>query len=299
MEQRTEIFYDADSVSYEFECYRTIHGPVLDSIWTPFKGGLAISQKMTFWKQEQGTMEGVLNLQECKNIDDFEENISKFVSSHNWFWIDNLGNTGYYHVGSYPIRPQNGLLHRKIDDRFSYHDYLNWPIDMRSEIINGVIYDMTPAPSKEHQIITRELLGRFWSYLRNKSCEVFQAPFDVLLPDKPGDIADTETVVQPDISIICDKMKLNEKGCIGAPDLIIEITSPSTASKDMKEKFDLYERHGVKEYWIVHPEQKIVTIFKIGKNKKYGRPDNYSEKDKIEVGLLKGLIINLKDIFKN
>lgn len=118
MEKRTEVIYDSEGTPHEFEIYRTIHGPVLDFIWTENRGGYAISQKMTFWKQEHLTMEGVISFQECQNIDEFEEGVSKIVSSHNWLWIDRNGDVGYYHSGWYPIRPQRGFLNRIVDDRF-------------------------------------------------------------------------------------------------------------------------------------------------------------------------------------
>jgi len=118
MEKRIETIYDLEGVPHEFECYRTVHGPVLDIQWKPNVGGIAISQKMTFWKKEHQTLEGVMSFQECKNITDFEQGVSKIVSSHNWFWADRNGDVGYYHSGWYPIRPKRGLLLRKIDDRF-------------------------------------------------------------------------------------------------------------------------------------------------------------------------------------
>jgi penicillin amidase len=118
MEKRIETIYDADGVPHEFEFYRTVHGPVLDISWTPLLGGVAISQRMTFWKKEHQTLEGVMSFQECTNISEFEKGVSKIVSSHNWFWVDINGDVGYYHAGWYPIRPKYGLFHRRIDDRF-------------------------------------------------------------------------------------------------------------------------------------------------------------------------------------
>jgi penicillin amidase len=118
MELRIETIYDGEGIPHEFECYRTIHGPVLDIRWKPLLGGIAVSQKMTFWKNEHSTLEGVMSFQECKNISEFEEGVSKIVSSHNWFWADRNGDIGYYHSGWYPIRPKYGLFHRIIDDRF-------------------------------------------------------------------------------------------------------------------------------------------------------------------------------------
>jgi len=118
MEKRIETIYDGEGVHHEFECYRTVHGPVLDIRWKPFLGGIAVSQKMTFWKAEQNTLEGVMSFQECKNITEFEQGVSQIVSSHNWFWVDRNGDIGYYHSGWYPIRTKYGLFHRIIDDRF-------------------------------------------------------------------------------------------------------------------------------------------------------------------------------------
>ncbi|KYK23272.1 hypothetical protein AYK25_10170, partial [Thermoplasmatales archaeon SM1-50] len=118
MENRTEIIYDKNSNSSQFNCYRTIHGPVLDIRWRAFIGGIAMSSKMAFWKQEHHTIEGVMSFQQCTNITEFEQGVSKIVSSHNWFWADRNGDIGYYHSGYYPIRSYYGFLHRRIDDRF-------------------------------------------------------------------------------------------------------------------------------------------------------------------------------------
>jgi len=118
MENRTEIIYDQNGTPHAYTCYRTIHGPVLDIYWKPFIGGIAVSSRMAFWKQEHHTIEGVMSFQECTNITEFEHGVSKIVSSHNWFWADRNGDIGYYHSGYYPLRPTYGFLHRRIDDRF-------------------------------------------------------------------------------------------------------------------------------------------------------------------------------------
>jgi len=118
MENRTEIIYDQYGTPSAYFCYRTIHGPVLDIRWKPYFGGIAVSSRMAFWKQEHHTIEGVMSFQECTNITEFEQGVSKIVSSHNWFWADRNGDIGYYHSGYYPIRPTYGFLHRRIDDRF-------------------------------------------------------------------------------------------------------------------------------------------------------------------------------------
>jgi Uma2 family endonuclease len=121
---------------------------------------------------------------------------------------------------------------------------------------------MSPAPSSRHQEISSELHRKIGNFLVSMSCKVFSAPFDVFLPVFPIESEnEIDTVVQPDISVICDKSKIIEKGCLGAPDLIIEILSPSTSKRDLNEKFQLYERSGVKEYWVVDPGNKYIRVF--------------------------------------
>ena len=163
-------------------------------------------------------------------------------------------------------------LAKKIKTRFTYKDYLSWPEEERYEIIEGEAYSMTPAPGREHQKICMELILQFGNFLRDKPCELYTAPFDVRLKSGKEKEDNISTVVQPDISVICDKKKLDDKGCLGAPDLIIEIISPSTASRDFKEKLDLYDKHGVKEYWIVDPATKIVMVFKQDSKKNMENP---------------------------
>ncbi|MFH0803232.1 MAG: Uma2 family endonuclease [bacterium] len=187
----------------------------------------------------------------------------------------------------------------KKDQKFTYGDYLTWLDEERWELIDGVPYNMTPAPSVGHQSILVELSRQFANYLVEKTCKVFVAPFDVRLP--AGDEADEEieTVVQPDLVIICEPAKLDEKGCKGAPDLVAEILSPNTSRKDQLEKFSLYERVGVKEYWVVHPTDKILMVFNLDEKSRYGRPEIYSEEDSVPVGLFSGdLVIDLKTVFK-
>lgn len=188
----------------------------------------------------------------------------------------------------------------KIEDaKFSYKNYLSWPENERWELIDGVAYDMTPAPSVYHQRILRELFLVLGNYLSDKDCEVFSAPFDVRFAKKDARDEDVDNVVQPDIVVICDKSKLDDRGYAGAPDMIIEILSPATASKDMIQKFKLYESYGVLEYWIVQPLDKTVMVFKSGKDKKFGKPEIYSIENTVKVGVLKDLAIELKMIFKD
>lgn len=150
----------------------------------------------------------------------------------------------------------------KTDFKFTYKDYCSWPEEERWELICGKAYNMSPAPSRRHQEISFELSGILREYLKGKDCKAFAAPFDVMLPGFPVEKEDEiDTVVQPDISVICNPTKITDKGCLGAPDLIIEILSPATFKKDLNEKFQLYEKHGVREYWIVDPDNRYFRIF--------------------------------------
>ena len=181
---------------------------------------------------------------------------------------------------------------------YTYGDYLQWD-EGRCELIDGVVYDMTPAPSRTHQRILTELLTRIRIQLgRRERCEVYAAPFDVRLPDTDEADDRIRTVVQPDIAVICDPSKLDDRGCLGAPDWIIEIVSPSTASQDYIRKLALYEKHGVREYWIVHPIDKIVTVYRITDGSGYGRPGIYSVEDRVEAGVAEGLVIDLGEVLE-
>ena len=139
------------------------------------------------------------------------------------------------------------------------------------ELIRGKIYRMSPAPNLEHQRVSGRLFGKIFNAIENKQCEVFAALFDVRLPLPPKRVKKDKinTVVQPDISVVCDETKLDEAGCNGAPDWIIEILSKGTQGKDLNEKFKLYEHAGVPEYWIVHPMDGTLLIFRLNKKGKY------------------------------
>jgi Uma2 family endonuclease len=190
-----------------------------------------------------------------------------------------------------------GFPAKKQAVTFTYDDYLTWPDTERWELIHGVAYDMSPAPSTEHQTILGELFGEFRNFLKGKPCQAYIAPFDVRLPEENEADEEIETVVQPDMVVICDQLKIDRRGCKGAPDLIIEIVSPSTAKKDTQDKFRLYERHGVKEYWIVYPGEHTIEVYILDKNGLYIGPRYYTEEDKLSVTLFPGLEIDLAEIF--
>ena len=141
----------------------------------------------------------------------------------------------------------------------------------------------------------------FWSsssfFCAEKPCVVYSAPLDVRLPRRDEPDSDVDTVVQPDLLVVCDKKKLDNKGCLGAPDLVIEILSPSTASLDCIQKRALYERHGIKEFWTVDPSNRIVTVYLLGPDKTFGKAEIFGDTDKIRVSITEGLEIKLEEIF--
>lgn len=141
---------------------------------------------------------------------------------------------------------------------YSYADYLVWQLKERVEIIKGRIMAMSPAPNRLHQDISLKLTSEFLKVFPNDGCKLYVAPFDVRFPDKNGNI---KTVVQPDLCIICDPNKLDERGCFGAPDLVVEILSPGNSKREMKDKYELYQEQGVSEYWVVRPEEQNIHIY--------------------------------------
>ncbi|MFH0998669.1 MAG: Uma2 family endonuclease [Pseudomonadota bacterium] len=190
------------------------------------------------------------------------------------------------------------IVQRSENERFSYADYLTWKDDQRWELINGEPVLMSPAPNRIHQTVLRKLGYQIESFMQGKACELFFAPFDVRL-EEPGTCnKDVFHVVQPDLIVVCDSAKLDSHGCLGAPDWIIEIISPSTASKDHIIKRELYERFGVIEYWIVQPLDGLIMVYQLNPDGRYGRPAVYSESDVITVGILPELQIDLKLVFQ-
>ena len=193
------------------------------------------------------------------------------------------------------------MLQPKLNsnERYSYADYLSWDDGKRWELIDGQIFCMSPSPMRQHQHISKLLGRQIDTYLSDKSCEMYYAPFDVRFVETEDNVADDyiDTVVQPDIVVVCDPKKLDDRGCKGSPDLIIEILSPSTSRMDMTVKFELYQRFGVKEYWIVHPKDQTILVFKYLESGLYGVPGRYCAEDSIPVTLLGDLVIDLTRVF--
>jgi Uma2 family endonuclease len=183
------------------------------------------------------------------------------------------------------------------ESKFTYGDYVSWPEGERWEIIDGVPY-LLASPTWQHQAISMELAAQFHSYLNDKPCMVFAAPFDLSIPEHDeNDEKISNLVAQPDLVVVCDESKLKKTGYFGVPVLVIEIVSPSTAKLDRVLKFNKYEQVGVKEYWIVEPEGKVVSVFALQENNRYGRPETYTDENKVRVTLFPDLEIDLGAVF--
>ena len=182
------------------------------------------------------------------------------------------------------------------DKRYTFADVLTWDEKDRIEIINGEAFMMAP-PSRIHQEILTALFGQLYDYLKGKKCKVYPAPFGVRLFEEDGDYPeDVDTMVEPDISVVCDPGKLDDSGCKGAPDLIIEILSRSTQRHGRLTKFNLYQRAGVQEYWIVDPDSKSVQTFTLEKGY-YTAKDFGTASDKVKVEVLEECVIDLSAVF--
>jgi Uma2 family endonuclease len=180
------------------------------------------------------------------------------------------------------------------DRSFTYADYKAWELDTgeRYELIRGKAYAMS-APNDSHQGILTELVIQMGSYLKGKTCRLRPAPYDVRLVYKEDESDDT--VVQPDISVICDEKKRGAEGCRGAPDLIVEILSPSNTSEEYVRKFNLYLKAGVREYWVVEPKLKTLQVFELQDGAYRGTV--YDSTAIVPSKVLDGLSVTLGDVF--
>lgn len=154
-------------------------------------------------------------------------------------------------------------------ERFTYRQYLTWPDSESWELIEGQAWSMSPAPMRRHQEMSRRIFAKLESFLEGHPCKAYYAPFDVLLPVGDEEDGNVDTVVQPDIVVYCDRSKLTEAGARGAPDIAFEILSPSTSKKDLHEKFDLYQKHGVREYWVFDPGNAALQLWRLVEKGKY------------------------------
>jgi Uma2 family endonuclease len=182
-----------------------------------------------------------------------------------------------------------------LSKSYTYFDYLSWKFQERVELFKGKVFNMSPGPASKHQRLSGKIAIPLFNYLANNTCEVFYAPFDVRLMKNSND-KQVKTVVQPDICVICDLSKIDEKGCNGAPELVIEILSPGNSNKEMKNKFELYEEAGVLEYWIVDPEKEVVFQYVL-ENGIFTNHRPLVKEDMLESNVIDGFRLDLSTIF--
>lgn len=176
-----------------------------------------------------------------------------------------------------------------------YGDYLAWPDDMRYELIDGIAYAMFPAPDLAHQEVVGEIYLQARLALQGKPCRAFIAPVDVRLPKQDEADERVDTVVQPDVMVVCDSSKLDRRGIRGAPDWVVEVLSLSTSSHDQIKKRTIYERHGVGEYWLIHPIDRVLTVYSLV-NAEYGKPEIYELRGETCVNALPDIVIQWDDL---
>lgn len=182
-----------------------------------------------------------------------------------------------------------------LSERYTYADYLTWPEDTRYELIDGVAYAMVPAPTRSHQLITGELFRQIATALKGSRCQTFVAPFDVRLPRADEADAQVDTVVQPDVLVVRDPARVDERGVRGAPDWVAEVLSPTSAGRDQTVKLAAYERAGVPEVWLLHPTDRLLTIYRL-EAQRYGRPRILEMNGQVPIGVLPEVIVDF-DLF--
>ncbi len=185
-----------------------------------------------------------------------------------------------------------------INKTYTYADYFKWKFEERVELIKGRIFKMSPAPNRLHQKLSGYIFTKLSVFLEKKQCEVYSAPFDVRLPRKSKEDKDIITVLQPDICVICDSAKLDDRGCIGAPDIVVEILSPGNNSKELKNKYEIYEESGVSEYWVVSPQDQTFIVYTLVAGR-YQTSRLMVAGDVVTSKTLSGFSINLSELFDN
>jgi len=200
---------------------------------------------------------------------------------------------------AYPETPEP-TIHQvndlDLNATYNYADYLSWQFEEMVELIKGKVYKMS-APGTTHQSVSSNLSGLLYAALRKHSCRFFHAPTDVIIETADGEGNLLTTVVQPDLFVVCDPEKMKERGCMGSPDFIIEIVSPSTSKKDLTVKFNLYEEVGVQEYWIVLSLDKIIFCYTL-QDGKYVISGTYTVEDQVPVKVPGDLVLGGKEIFE-
>lgn len=195
----------------------------------------------------------------------------------------------------------NPTLDQPVADKiYTYADYLTWQLDSYVELLRGKILAMSPAPLRIHQKIAGKLYLKIGTYLESKTCEVYTAPFDVRFPRRKDETSDEQitTVLQPDICVICDLSKLDARGCLGAPDWVIEVLSAGNSAREMRQKYQIYEESGVREYWIVNPENESILPYVL-ENESFVGKAPMIKGDKVSPHIFPELVIDLDYIFES
>ena len=180
--------------------------------------------------------------------------------------------------------------------RYSYADYLSWDIEEMVELIKGKVFRQIAAPRTNHQKVSFTIAGKLYDFLKGKKCQGFTAPFDVRLPSLSKKNEDIFTVVQPDICVVCDPEKLDKAGCVGAPDLIMEILSPGNKKKELQDKYEVYEESVVKEYWVIHPEEQMLMKYTLTDGK-YVASKLFASGEVVASACLEGFQLDLEEVF--
>ncbi len=204
-------------------------------------------------------------------------------------------------VKTYPEPDEKVYSLNELDESltYSYAHYLNWLFDDRLELIKGKIHKMSPAPSRLHQKVSMNIAIAFANFLKGKPCDVYSAPFDVRFAKKSKADKDIYTVLQPDLCVICDKSKLDDRGCLGAPELVVEILSPGNNKKELLSKYKVYEEFSVKEYWVVSPSEQTVLIYTLGEMDRYYPSKLFTLSEEVGSSVLPGFVLKLDDIFED
>ncbi|GAB1462733.1 Uma2 family endonuclease [Pedobacter sp.] len=204
-------------------------------------------------------------------------------------------------VKTYPLPDEKIYSVNELDESltYSYANYLNWLFDERLELIKGKIYKMSPAPSRVHQKVLTNLFIPIGNFLKNKPCVVYVAPFDVRFPNGSRADKDIYTVLQPDICVICDRNKLDDRGCLGAPDLVVEILSPGNNKKELLHKYKVYEEFGVKEYWVVSQSDQSILIYTLDDKGKFQPSKIFTLSEEVGSSVLPGFVLKLDDVFED
>lgn len=190
------------------------------------------------------------------------------------------------------------LANLDLNKVYTYADYYKWKFDERVELIKGYIFKMSPGPNRLHQEISGGISFQLQKFLERSPCKVYMAPFDVRFPRKSKADKDIITVLQPDICVVRDRSKLDDRGCIGAPDIVVEVLSPSNNKKELKNKYEIYEEAGVKEYWVVWPYEQTMIVYTLTDGKFVSSPV-ISGGDILTSSVLPGFSLNISELFQD